>query len=582
MSWQLLLSTTAAVAGAGGGGTPVVTYDALFANMQGVYSLKKRVSAYSGPAVRIYDSVTTAEQDVGFDSNGRLDSFTVTGEALVKTWYDQKSNNDLTQSSVAQMPRLHPNGSPSFQPAIEFRMGTDEWLETTGWTGYTNALAITRPVVLLASAYETDALFQSLAMVSNNTTHTTPYGRWLIGRNGARKIDFRWDGGVVATSSGPDTYGQWQPLILDGATSGTNIRLYYGEEATYNDYANSINVTYPNTSRLIIGANASGGEGASMMACEMVIASSAPTGSYTDIFTEVETWNDFTDSGFDLTNTSFDDIPYLTPVMGGGMVKRNPSYVGPAIRVYNASTFAETDVNFDGNGFVTGTRPYGTDTRLHTIYDQWGSEDLVVVGTPDATLIEEDGTYKCWRIQWNGGSYLATANTTTTPGAWVIDQCAWAIGLIRTASRAALYNVWGVESTSNFMDVGLWIDTTDAHARLDGGSALDIRGTHYTTNAARVAGVLAPVTGVLGGQNNGIIRCNGEDTATTTAFGYTPPINWDAGKPLCLGGWTGLGSHCLEQTTEFHYFSRANLSSCAILHDGFHQVMNERMKQVLV
>ena len=583
MMWQLLMGTTAASRVlAGGGGNPAATYDSLFAGMKAVYSLKKRVAAYSGPAVRIYDTGTTTEQDVGFNSDGRLDTFSVTGIARVTTWYDQSGNGlDLTQTTVARMPRLLAQGGPAFQPTVEFRSLEDNYLLSV--PVYNTALAIARPIVLLGTSYESNGLFEILAHVSNSASHLTPYSRWSMGRNAAYKIDSRWNGGVkTGTGAGPVHHAGWQPLLLDGATSATNVRWVFGDAATFTDYADSASNTYGTAARLQLGANIAGGEGASETVSEMIIADAAPTGTHADIFAEVDKWNSFVDTAtFNVNNTYFNDLPYLTPIMGGGMVKRNPSYSGPAIRVYNASTFAEVDVNFDGNGLVTGTRPYGADTRLHTIYDQWGSENLVVVGTPDATLIEEDSTYKCWRIQFNGGSYLATANTTTTPGAWVKDTCVWALGLIRTASRSVLHNVWGVESSTNYMTVGLWIELTDLHHRLDSGSALDVLGTHYTTNASRVANVLAPVVGMVGGQNNGAIQCDAHpDTTTRSALSY--PLTWTAGKPLCLGGWTGLGSHCLEQVTEFHYFDRDDHSAGMTINMGSSTVLTTRMKQVLV
>lgn len=580
MMWQLLMGTTAASRFIPAGAA-VPTFDSLFASMKGVYSLKKRVTAYAGPAIRVYDTGTTTEQDVGFDAEGRLAAFTVTGFARVTTWYDQSGNGmHLTQTTVARMPRLHTQGGPSFQPAVEFRSLEDNYLMSVNVLG--TVLEIGRPIVLLASAYESNALFEMMFYASNSSSHTTPYARWSLGRNGAYKIDSRWNGAVMTgTGAGPAVPIQWQPLVLDGASDPNTIRYFWGDAATFSDYATTAVNTYGSTARVQLGANVANAEGASMMVSEALIASAAPTDTFANIFAEVEKWNDFSDSGFNVANTSLNDLPYLTPIIGGGMVKRNPSYVGPAIRVYNATTFAEVDVNFDGNGFVTGARPYGADTRLHTIYDQWGTDNFVVVGTPDATLIEEDATYKCWRIQFNGGSYLATASTTSTPAAWVKDSCLWALGLIRTASRSVLHNVWGVESVSNYMDVGLWIELTDLHVRMDGSAASDVAGTHYTTHASRVAGVLAPVVGLVGGQNNGLVICNGED-ATNTRIGTAFPINWDAGKPMCIGGWTGLGSHCLEQVTEFHYFGRADDAAGNTINLGAASVLNTRLKQVLV
>lgn len=562
---------------------PVNTFDSLFSGMAGVYSLKKRVAAYTGPAVRVYDTGNASEQDVGFDGFGRLASFTVTGIARVTKWYDQSGNGmDVSQTTVARMPRLHIQGSPSFQPTIEFRSFEDNYLESVPVLG--GPLALPRPIIGLAVAYESNTLFEVLTHVSNAATHTTPYSRWSLGRNGSQKIDSRWNGNVMTgTGAGPAVPAGWQPLVLDGASSASNLRYHFGDAATFTDYASSTTVTYGSASKLQIGANAVGGEGSSQSVCELVIAGNAPVGTIASIFAELDTWNNFADSGYDsVASSRFDNIPNVTPVIGGGMVKRNPAYSGPAIRVYDTATTAQTDVNFDSNGFVTGALPYGANTRLHTIYDQWGSDNLVVVGTPDATLVVEGGAYKCWRVQFNGSSYLKTASTTSTPGAWVKDTCLWAIGLIRTASRTALQTVWGVESTVNYMDVGLWMGTNGfAHFRVDGGNATDVLATNYTTDAARVANVLAPMIGVVGGQGNCIVSCN-DDRATFTRSGLSHPITWDAGKSLCLGGGLGVGAGCLEQITEFHYFARDDDNAGLTLNRGAARTINSRMKQVLV
>lgn len=79
------------------------------------YSLRKLNSDYTGAAVRVRRGSDNAELDLGFKSDGTLD--TDAGDAFwdgsnltVKTWYDQSGNgNDVTQSTTASQPLLYNN-----------------------------------------------------------------------------------------------------------------------------------------------------------------------------------------------------------------------------------------------------------------------------------------------------------------------------------------------------------------------------------------------------------------------------------------------------------------------------------------
>jgi hypothetical protein len=69
------------------------------------YSLRKLRAAYSGFAVRVRRSSDNAAQDIGFDTNGNLDttsltSFVGSNSGFVSIWYDQSGNGyNLTQTT---------------------------------------------------------------------------------------------------------------------------------------------------------------------------------------------------------------------------------------------------------------------------------------------------------------------------------------------------------------------------------------------------------------------------------------------------------------------------------------------------
>jgi len=92
------------------------------------YSLRKLSSSYSGSAIRVRRSSDNTEQDIGFNVFGELDTvsllaFAGTGDAFVKTWYDQASTNDATQTTTANQPKIVSSGAvivENGKPAVEF------------------------------------------------------------------------------------------------------------------------------------------------------------------------------------------------------------------------------------------------------------------------------------------------------------------------------------------------------------------------------------------------------------------------------------------------------------------------------
>lgn len=101
------------------------------------YSLRKLNSDYTGAAVRIARDSDLAEQDIGFDADGNLDTaaaiaFCPSQYGRIKKWYDQSGNdNDITQSSQAGQPILVEQNNSVItvdgQPSLRF-FGTDDSL----------------------------------------------------------------------------------------------------------------------------------------------------------------------------------------------------------------------------------------------------------------------------------------------------------------------------------------------------------------------------------------------------------------------------------------------------------------------
>ncbi len=101
-------------AGLSSGGGSTLLLDLYGADITAAYSIRKLRTAYTGPAMRIRRLSDNVEQDIGFDSNGDLDTAAITffvgaNSASVVTWYEQSgqaSDWNLTQPTTTRQPRI--------------------------------------------------------------------------------------------------------------------------------------------------------------------------------------------------------------------------------------------------------------------------------------------------------------------------------------------------------------------------------------------------------------------------------------------------------------------------------------------
>ena len=101
------------------------------------YSLRKLTSTYTGSAIRVRRSSDNTEMDIGFDSNGNLDTvalsqFVGSGSGFVKTWYDQSGNGrNVAQTTAANQPRIINSGSLELlnNKVCVSNYGQNQWLQ---------------------------------------------------------------------------------------------------------------------------------------------------------------------------------------------------------------------------------------------------------------------------------------------------------------------------------------------------------------------------------------------------------------------------------------------------------------------
>jgi surface protein len=205
----------------------------LYSGLAAAYSIRKVVPNYTGPVMDIQSG--SVSQSIGFDNFGNLDTasiarFAGSGNAFVKTWYDQSGNNrHATQTSTSSQPQIYSGSQGSVilengKPAINFD-GTNSILFTSTFT------TITQPIsVFHVRKYNITGTQVSLALSS-----ATPYGDVLfsggkfstfynsflnstIDSNTSQGILFSLGNGVNSAISINDE----TPVLGDAGTQGMN------------------------------------------------------------------------------------------------------------------------------------------------------------------------------------------------------------------------------------------------------------------------------------------------------------------------------------------------------------------------
>jgi len=132
------------------GPTPTPLLLNLYPNASAGYSLRKLNTSYTGFAIKVQDTVGGSTLDVGFDSNGELDTSAIisyggSNDVFVETWYDQSGNsNNATQATSADRPKIYDGTTgvvitENGKPAVEFTSNS-QILQSTSATAFTGVI----------------------------------------------------------------------------------------------------------------------------------------------------------------------------------------------------------------------------------------------------------------------------------------------------------------------------------------------------------------------------------------------------------------------------------------------------------
>jgi hypothetical protein len=192
----------------------------LYPGAAAAYSLRLLDKDYTGSAIRVRRATDNAEQDIGFDDNGDLDTtslatFCSGTDGFVKTWYDQSGNaNDLTQSAGDNQPIIYTGGAVVEQNgkvAIDFDGSNDTFdIDNTG-------LDIGNLSSFMVGKFDTTGVTQIMLSLSGGLG--TLNKKWYMGYVAGGNINFGYGASATAFSTTANTNQNLLTMIA-GSTQG--------------------------------------------------------------------------------------------------------------------------------------------------------------------------------------------------------------------------------------------------------------------------------------------------------------------------------------------------------------------------
>lgn len=189
------------ITGLEGGSTFVGAFDEFTTPFRAL-SLRRCFTAYTGNAIRVRRSSDNAEMDVGFDTDGNLDTAPMmtwvgSNSAYVTVFYDQSGNaRNLGQTTTGAQPRIVNAGTLEVnagKPKIVFD-GTDDYLVSNDVGLYTAGAATLISVHGLA-ADSADTYFGEVG-----TSNAQSYRLARIGAGSASPV---WRGSLTVGGTNP-------------------------------------------------------------------------------------------------------------------------------------------------------------------------------------------------------------------------------------------------------------------------------------------------------------------------------------------------------------------------------------------
>lgn len=241
-----------------------------------------------------------------------------------------------------------------------------------------------------------------------------------------------------------------------------------------------------------------------------------------------------------------------------GLVKRVPTYTGPAFRARHAVSGLESEVFFNEDGYIRGTLPYGPNTRAIVLYDQTGNTDLTATNG-GVTVLADDEICLNWRFRFDGTSQFLSSNSQADAAAWKADFPFWGLGMVRTTNNPSSNDrIFGTPAPSNWIEFGAWVLNNSMHWRINSSVGADWTGTSGTS-----ASVLNKHRAYIGATDlsGGRAAVDGAPAGTVAASLPIVYISNTTYKFSIGGDPLGVQQGCREDIVELVLYDYANAAT---------------------
>jgi hypothetical protein len=338
------------------------------------YSTRRLYGQYTGAALRVREDSGDTETDIGFDSNGDLDTAAIathcgSANGYVTKWYGQESSggtgsgNDAAQTTSGSQPQIYDGSAvitENGEPAIEFpALGTAHFnVPSTQWTD--------------------GQMFSSLVMTGDGDAQTY----WVDGNNtvfrffndGTNHKLIAWPLTPIVISKGPDMGSGQLNVIGRVGTSSEGYELY--ENGTSVASTATYTGSMPTTSTVgYIGQNNNNTQRYNGKIQELVHWSSNQTSNQSGIEGNVNAHYQIGNFGTPTSGLLYD----YSGAAAAYSVRQLANTAALAMRIREDGTDTETDIGFDSNGDLDtaaiSSHCGSNNGYVVTWYDQAGSQN---------------------------------------------------------------------------------------------------------------------------------------------------------------------------------------------------------------
>ena len=213
------------------------------------YSLRRLRTAYTGNAITVRRTVNPASQDIGFDSEGNLDTtallaFCGAGDGNVTKWYDQWGSNDLIQTTTANQPQIVNAGTVrtlNGKPALFFDGSNDS-------LGLTSLSPNPGGHFTMACVFSMRAVGSLAQFVVNSWASSTSSQNFqaAILNTGVGRVGYRYTGGAFPRNDTASAISTGTQYILTAHYARDEADAYWSGTYRGDQYSQNISSTDPN------------------------------------------------------------------------------------------------------------------------------------------------------------------------------------------------------------------------------------------------------------------------------------------------------------------------------------------------